>query len=122
MSKVEVKREKHLRRKKRVRTKIYGTEERPRLSVFRSARHMYAQIVLDDKGSTVCSASTLDKEAQEAGKFESKVQAAKFIGTLVAKRAKEKGITKVTFDRNGFLYHGRIKAVAEGAREAGLEF
>lgn len=122
MSKVSEKREKYIRRKKRVRSKIYGTGERPRLTVFRSARHMYAQVVLDDEGSTLCTASTLEKEARDAGKFESKVDAAKFVGGLVAKRAKEKGVTKVTFDRNGFLYHGRIKAVAEGAREAGLEF
>ena len=111
-----------LRRKRRVRKKIYGTEDRPRLSVFRSTRHIYAQVVVDTTGHTVASASTLDKEAREHPKFESKVEAANFVGKLVARRAIEKGISKVVFDRNGFSYHGRVQAIATGAREKGLNF
>ncbi|MDI6795426.1 MAG: 50S ribosomal protein L18 [Desulfatibacillaceae bacterium] len=112
----------HLRRKKRVRAKVSGTGERPRLAVFRSARHIYAQVVDDRLGATLVSASTLDKDAGEQGGFESKVKAAEFVGKLIARRAKEKGIVKVVFDRNGHLYHGRVKALSQGAREEGLEF
>lgn len=112
----------HLKRKRRVRKKIFGTQERPRLSVFRSARHIYAQVVVDTSGHTVVSASTLDKEAREHPKFGSKVEAASFVGKLVARRAVEKGISKVVFDRNGFSYHGRVQAIAKGAREEGLNF
>jgi large subunit ribosomal protein L18 len=112
----------HLRRKKRVRSKVSGTDERPRLTVFRSARHIYAQVVDDRLGATLVAASTLDKEAGEQGGFENKVKAAEFVGKLIARRAKEKGIDKVVFDRNGHLYHGRVKAVSQGAREEGLEF
>jgi len=105
-----------------VRKKIYGTEDRPRLSVFRSTRHIYAQVVVDTDAHTVASASTLDKEAREHPKFESKVEAANFVGKLVARRAIEKGISEVVFDRNGFSYHGRVQAIATGARETGLKF
>lgn len=112
----------HAKRKKRVRKNIEGTVERPRLSVFRSAKHVYAQVVLDTEGKTLVTASTLDKEVREHEKFENKVQAAEFVGKLVAARALEKGIAKVVFDRNGFLYHGRIKAISAGAREGGLDF
>ncbi len=122
MGRLTKKEEARLKRKRRVRKRIFGTEERPRLTVFRSARHMYAQIVLDTRGRTLAAASTLDKEALASSKFESKVDAAKFVGKLVARRAMEKGISKVVFDRNGFLYHGRVRAVATGAREQGLEF
>jgi len=111
-----------LKRKKRIRKKISGTPQRPRLSVFRSSRHIYAQIVDDTSGHTLASASTLDKEAQGGPKFENKVEAAKFVGKLVGERAIGKGIKDVIFDRNGFLYHGRIKSLSEGAREAGLIF
>jgi large subunit ribosomal protein L18 len=90
--------------------------------VFRSARHIYAQVVIDTTGRAVAAASTLDKEARQQKPFKSKVQAARVVGQLVAKRAKEKGISKVVFDRNGFLYHGRIREVAAGAREQGLDF
>jgi large subunit ribosomal protein L18 len=117
-----LKKEARLKRKRRVRKKICGIQERPRLSVFRSSRHIYAQIVMDTTGHTVASASTLDKEAREHPKFESKVEAANFVGKLVARRAVEKGISKVVFDRNGFSYHGRVQAVATGAREGGLSF
>lgn len=112
----------HAKRKKRVRKNIEGTIERPRLTVFRSARHVYAQVVLDTEGRTLVSASTLDKEVREHEKFESKVAVAEFVGKLVARRALEKGVSKVVFDRNGFLYHGRIKAISAGAREGGLDF
>jgi large subunit ribosomal protein L18 len=122
MSALSEKESARLRRKKRVRQKVFGSEERPRLSVFRSARHIYAQIVTDTAGHTLVSASTLDQEVRTHPKFESKVQAASFVGKLVAQRAVDKGIGKVVFDRNGFSYHGRVRAVAEGAREGGLQF
>ena len=111
-----------MKRKQRVRKKVFGTEERPRLTVFRSARHMYAQVVVDTTGRALAAASTLDREAREHPPFEGKIEAAKFVGKLVAKRAMEKGVSKVVFDRNGFLYHGRVRAVATGAREEGLGF
>jgi large subunit ribosomal protein L18 len=111
-----------LKRKVRIRKTIFGTSERPRLSVFRSARHMYAQIVDDTAGATVVAASSMDKTFKEQPKFESKRAAAEFIGQLVAQRALEKGIKQVVFDRNGFLYHGRVKALSDGARKAGLDF
>lgn len=94
-----------------------GTPERPRLAVFRSAKHIYAQIIDDTKGITLCSASTLTVETEGT-----KTDAAKAVGAAVAQKALEAGITKVVFDRGGNIYHGRIKALAEGAREAGLEF
>lgn len=109
------------KRKKRIRKKLSGTTERPRLTVFRSARHIYAQIIDDAKGATLVSASTLDKEFAEA-KFENKTDAATNIGKAVAEKAKAKGIESVVFDRNGYIYHGRVKALSEGAREAGLNF
>ncbi len=111
-----------LKRKKRIRKKLSGTEERPRMSVFRSARHIYSQIIDDTKGITLASASTAEKEVIEQQKFENKTAAATYIGQLIAQRASEKGIKSVVFDRNGFLYHGRIKAVSDGARKAGLDF
>lgn len=110
------------KRKARIRKKLSGTPERPRLTVFRSARHVYAQIIDDRAGSTLVTASSLEGTFKEQPKFPSKVAAAAFIGKLVAQRALEKGIKKVVFDRNGFLYHGRIKAISDGAREAGLDF
>lgn len=111
-----------LRRKLRVRKKVRGTEERPRLNVYRSLKHMYAQIIVDTRGETLVSASTLSRELRGKLKSTGNVEAAKEVGRLIAKKALEKGIKKVVFDRNGFLYHGRVKAVAEGAREGGLEF
>jgi large subunit ribosomal protein L18 len=110
------------KRKARVRTRIFGTEQRPRLSVFRSAKHIYAQLVVDSTGSTILAASTLSPEIRgELGGLK-KSDAAKKVGELIGRKAAEKNIRKVVFDRNGFLYHGRIKALAEGARESGLEF
>jgi large subunit ribosomal protein L18 len=111
-----------LKRKKRIRKKMSGTMERPRLSVFRSAKHIYSQIIDDAQGITLVTASTMEKEVREQQKFENKIAAAAFIGQLLAERAVQKGIKSVVFDRNGFLYHGRIKAVSDGARKAGLDF
>jgi large subunit ribosomal protein L18 len=102
----------------RIRRKMAGTTERPRLNVYRSLNHIYAQVIDDAKGVTVVSASTVAAKAKTGGN----VAAAKEIGKQIAERAKEKGITKVVFDRGGYLYHGRIKALADAAREAGLEF
>ena len=110
---------KRLKRHVRVRAKISGTPERPRLNVFRSNANIYAQIIDDVAGVTLVSASTLDK-AVEAG--ECKSDAARNVGKLLAERAKEKGIETVVFDRGGYIYHGRVQALAEGAREGGLEF
>jgi large subunit ribosomal protein L18 len=99
-----------------------GTVERPRLSVFRSARHIYAQIIDDTCGCTLVAASSLETDVAQTAAEKKKVEKAVMVGKLVAERAKSKGIEKVVFDRNGFLYHGRIKAVSDGAREAGLQF
>jgi large subunit ribosomal protein L18 len=110
------------KRKARVRTRIFGTEQRPRLSVFRSAKHIYAQIVVDSTGSTILAASTLSPEIRGEIEGLKKSEAAKKVGELLGRKAAEKNIRRVIFDRNGFLYHGRIKALAEGARESGLEF
>ena len=109
-------------RQRRVRYRISGTAERPRLNVYRSLTNIYAQVIDDGRGHTLAAASTLDKEvaAQAAGK--SKVEAARIVGRVVGERAKQAGIEKVVFDRGGFKYHGRVAAVAEGAREAGLDF
>ncbi|WP_022847336.1 MULTISPECIES: 50S ribosomal protein L18 [unclassified Desulfurobacterium] len=107
---------------RRVRKKVFGTPERPRLAVYKSLKHMYAQIIDDTKGETLVAASTLDKEVREKVKGLSKTEAARVVGQVIAERAKAKGITSVVFDRGGFIYHGRIKAIAEGAREGGLEF
>jgi large subunit ribosomal protein L18 len=110
------------RRKLRIRQKISGTTEKPRLSVFRSAKHIYAQVVDDVSGKTVAHASTLSRDVRgEAGEAK-KVDAAKKVGQAIAKALLAKGISKVVFDRNGYLYHGRIRALADAAREAGLKF
>ncbi len=106
----------------RVRKKISGTAERPRLNVFRSLKHIYAQIIDDDRGITLVSASTLSPELRGQLKSGSNKEAAAAVGRLVAQKALERGIKKVVFDRGGYIYHGRVKALAEAAREAGLEF
>lgn len=111
-----------LKRKKRIRKKMTGTDERPRMTVFRSGRHIYSQLIDDTKGITLVAASTTEKEIREQQNFENKMAAATYIGKVIAERALQKGITSVVFDRNGFLYHGRIKAVSDGARKAGLDF
>ena len=110
------------RRKKSIRRKIKGTQERPRLSVFRSNRHIYAQIIDDTKGITLVSFSSLHKEFREKMSKGSTKEAAKLVGEILAQKAKDKGIEKVVFDRAGYKYHGRVKALAEGAREGGLKF
>ena len=112
-----------LRRKTRVRTRVRGTSERPRLSVFKSARHIYAQIVDDTTSKTLVGASSLSKEIRSGVQNKGRNKAgAAMVGELIAKRAAEKGIKSVVFDRNGFLYHGRVKVLADSAREHGLEF
>jgi large subunit ribosomal protein L18 len=110
-----------IKRQTRIRKKIKGTSEKPRLSVFRSAKHVYAQVIDDTAGATLVSASSVEKNFKDAAKPENKKAAAQLVGKMVAERALDKGIDKVVFDRNGFLYHGRIKAVSDGAREAGLK-
>ncbi len=110
-----------IKRQARIRKKIRGTSERPRLSIFRSARHVYAQIVDDSLGTTLATASTVEKAFKDQAKFENKKAAATYVGKMIAQRALDKGIKKVVFDRNGFLYHGRVKALSDGAREIGLE-
>ncbi|MBI2390167.1 MAG: 50S ribosomal protein L18 [Deltaproteobacteria bacterium] len=110
------------RRKLRIRKKISGTPERLRLSVFRSAKHIYAQVVDDTKGITLAHASTLSKELDGQLEGKNKTEEAKAVGKLIGELCKKKGIDKVAFDRNGFIYHGRIKALADAARKAGLQF
>lgn len=110
------------RRHKRIRKKVLGTHERPRLSVYRSLNHIYAQIIDDFKGHTIVAASSLDKEFKDDKTHKGNIRAAKKVGELIAKRALEKGIKEVVFDRSGYLYHGSVRALAEVAREAGLEF
>ena len=112
------KNEARLRRHRRVRGKISGTAERPRLDVFRSAQHIYAQVIDDEAGVTLAAASTMDKDFDGYG---GNVEAAQKVGAAIAKKCLEKGITEVVYDRGGFVYHGRVKALAEGAREAGLK-
>jgi large subunit ribosomal protein L18 len=107
------------KRQLRVRSKISGTAERPRLNVFRSAKHIYAQLIDDKAGVTLAAASSMEKDF---GVYGGNIDAAKKVGALIAERAKGKGLTAVVFDRAGYLYHGRVAAVAEGAREGGLEF
>ena len=111
------------RRHVRVRAKLSGTPQRPRLNVFRSSAHIYAQVIDDTRGHTVVAASDLEQAVKDrAGEAATKTARAKAVGEVVAERAKAAGITSVVFDRGGFLYHGRVRAVAEGAREAGLTF
>lgn len=106
----------------RVRKKVVGVAGRPRLNVYRSLNNIYAQVIDDSAGKTIVAASTLDKELKGASQLGGNIDGAKAVGALVAKRAQEKGITKVVFDRGGYGYQGRVKAVAEAARESGLEF
>ena len=106
----------------RVRKKVFGTSERPRLNIFRSENHIYAQIIDDNAGKTIISASSVDKELKGKVKRGCNIEAAKIVGGLVAQRAVEKGVNTVVFDRGGYLYHGRVKALADSAREKGLKF
>jgi large subunit ribosomal protein L18 len=112
---------KRMERRQRVRRRVRGSDERPRLSVYRSLNHIYAQVVSDDSGQTLAAASTLSAELREGLKSQRNVQAA-MVGKTIAERCLGKGIREVIFDRNGFLYHGRVKALADAAREAGLKF
>ena len=114
--------EKRKLRHTRVRKKVRGTSERPRLNVYRSLNHMYAQIIDDLAGSTLVAASSNDKEIKGKMKTGSNIEAAKLVGVMLAKKAEEKGVKKVVFDRGGYMYHGRVKALADAAREGGLEF
>ena len=118
VSRKEVRAKKHMR----IRNRFSGTAERPRLAVFRSNNHMYAQMIDDTVGNTLVSASTLEKEVKSELEKTNNVEAAAYLGTVIAKRAVEKGIKEVVFDRGGFIYQGKIAALADAAREAGLEF
>ena len=122
MNKHKAKLEGLKRRQRRVRGKVSGTAERPRLRVTRTNANIYAQVIDDVDAKTICTASTLDPEFRATGKLGSNKEAAEIVGELVGKRALEKGITEVTFDRGGRIYHGRVKALADGARSAGLKF
>ncbi len=122
MPKIKTKEEARARRKQRIRTRIRGTAEKPRLSVFRSLNHIYVQAIDDLSGKTILAASTSDAEIKGASAKSGNKQAAKLVGELVARKCKEKGIESVVFDRSGYLYHGRVKALAEAARAAGLKF
>ena len=110
------------RRHRTVRKKVFGASEKPRLNVFRSLNNIYAQVIDDTTQTTLAAASTVDKELKAAVKSGGNIESAKLVGQLIAKRAKEKGVAKVVFDRGGYQYHGRVKSLAEAAREAGLEF
>ena len=122
MADIKQRRQKTKLRHARVRRKVKGTAEAPRLAVFKSAKHIYAQIIDDSSGLTLVSASSTEPDIRKQDDFDNKVALATFIGKQIGQRAQEKGIKQVVFDRNGFLYHGRVKAVSDGAREAGLEF
>jgi len=115
-------RQARLRRHYRVRLKIKGTGSRPRLCVFRSLNHIYAQVIDDLKGHTLATASTLDPEIRESNNGKSKTDIATLVGELIAERAKKQGISQVIFDRGGYKYHGRVKALADAARDGGLKF
>ena len=117
-SKIEARKRRHIR----VRKKVLGTQERPRLNIFKSLNHIYAQIIDDFEGKTLVAASSNDKELKGKIKTGGNVEAAKTVGGLIAKRAVDKGITKIVFDRSGYPYHGRVKALADAAREKGLQF
>ncbi|MCR5520749.1 MAG: 50S ribosomal protein L18 [Lachnospiraceae bacterium] len=117
-SRAKIREKKHLK----IRNRFSGTPERPRLSVFRSNSHMYAQIIDDTVGNTLVAASTLDKDVKGQVEFTDNIEAATVLGKVIAQKALDKGIKTVVFDRGGFIYHGKVQALAEAAREAGLEF
>ena len=118
---VNQKTKRRLRRKRRVRKKIYGTPDRPRLTIFRSLKHIYAQIIDDTTGTTMAEASTLSKELEGSGVYGGNMSAAAQVGKLLGERALAKDLKQVAFDRNGYKYHGRVKALAESARKVGLK-
>ena len=117
-SRAQIRQKKHYR----LRNHLAGTAERPRLSVFRSNKNIYAQIIDDSTGRTLVSASTLDKDVKSSLEYTDNTEAAKYVGTVIGKKAVEAGIKEVVVDRGGYIYHGKVQALAEGAREAGLEF
>jgi large subunit ribosomal protein L18 len=120
--KVKTKEDIRQRLHSRIRKKLSGSPQRPRLAVFRSQSHIYAQVIDDEAGQTLCAASSLDADLKAQAKRGSNVAAAKAVGQLIAQRAQEKGVSAVVFDRGGFQYHGRVKALADAAREGGLKF
>ena len=122
MGALDSRRQARLKRKKRIRKTMTGTPARPRMSVFRSKKHIYAQVIDDLSGMTIAAASSLDQTIRDLPREKGKITVAVSVGRLVAERATDKGVKQVVFDRNGFLYHGRVKAVSEGARKAGLDF
>ena len=122
MNKNKTKTHKRLKRKKRVRKVVFGTAQAPRLTTFRSLKNIYAQIIDDETGNTIVSANSMSEKLSDKGQSGSNIDAAKIIGEAIAKKAIEVGIRGVKFDRNGYRYHGRVKALAESAREAGLAF
>lgn len=122
VARVSIKQRRRARRRLRIRKKVRGTAERPRLCVHRTLAHIYCQVIDDDAARTLAAASSLDRELRAQGVDGGTVEGAKAVGALIAKRCLEKNIRKVVFDRGGFLYHGRVKALAEAAREGGLEF
>lgn len=122
MSRVQDRKQRRVKNKRRYRAGVRGTADCPRLSVYRSLRHVYAQVIDDAQGVTLASASTLEKAAAGGLKSKGNREAGKFLGQLIGERAKEKGVEAVVFDRGGFRYHGVIQAIADGAREAGLKF
>ena len=122
MNVAENRRQARLKRQVRVRRQVQGTSERPRLCIFRSAKHIYAQIIEDGTGRTLVATSTIAKDVADGLGYTGNIEAAKAVGAAIAKKALAQNINQVVFDRNGFLYHGRIKALADAAREAGLSF
>jgi large subunit ribosomal protein L18 len=116
------KQESRQRRHRRIKKKVFGSEQRLRLSVYRSLNNIYAQVIDDQKGLTIISASSRDSSVKDLKQHKGNIKTAKNVGTLIAQKALEKGIKRVVFDRSGYLYHGRVKALADAAREAGLEF
>ncbi|VEN74788.1 50S ribosomal subunit protein L18 [Candidatus Desulfarcum epimagneticum] len=122
MASLSKKKTARLKRKKRIRKKVSGTAQRPRLTVFRSARHIYAQVIDDTQGRTLVSVSTLEKDLKAQVESKGKIDSAVMAGKMIGERALSQGIERVVFDRNGFRYHGRVKAISDSAREAGLKF
>ncbi len=122
MSQTEIIQARRLRRQRHVRKRLFGTPERPRLAVFRSSKHIYAQLINDESSTTLAAASSLDPEIRKEGGYGGNKSAASVVGRIVAERAKQAGIDKICFDRRSYKYHGRVQALADAAREAGLQF
>jgi large subunit ribosomal protein L18 len=122
VGRIEEKKRNRANRRRRIRSKVHGTAEKPRLSIFRSTRHIYAQIIDDDMGTVLTSASTMEAQLRASSKYGGNIEAAREVGKLLAERATNKEIKTVSFDRGGFKYHGRVKALAEAVREGGLKF